>query len=116
MVPVRRAAGYHSRWVAEDRPLREGRHYPNGLSEAPPNRVWTARGRVARLTPLAKLRAPLGGQEIELQQIDFDGGGMSLLRTRIREGSRFTVFDIDPVTAQQWGEALLQWAREQPRE
>jgi hypothetical protein len=71
---------------------------------------------MTRLTPLAKLRAPLGGQEIELQQIDFDGGGMSLLRTRIREGSRFTVFDIDPVTARQWGEALLQWAREQPRE
>jgi len=71
---------------------------------------------MTRLTPLVKLRAPLGGQEIELQQIDFDGGGMSLLRTRIREGSRFTVFDIDPATAQQWGEALLQWAREQPRE
>ncbi|MCK7577050.1 MAG: hypothetical protein MZV65_15275 [Chromatiales bacterium] len=51
---------------------------------------------MTRLTPLAKLRAPLGAQEIELQQIDFDGGGMSLLRTRIREGSRFTVFDIDP--------------------
>ena len=32
---------------------------------------------------------------------------MSLLRTRIREQSRFTVFDIDPVTAEQWGEALL---------
>ena len=30
-----------------------------------------------------------------------------LLRTRIREGSRFTVFDIDPDTAQRWGEALL---------
>ncbi len=40
---------------------------------------------MTRLTPLAQLRAPLGGQEIELQQIDFDGGGMSLLRTRIRE-------------------------------
>ena len=66
------------------------------------------------LTPLAKLRAPLGGQEIELQQIDFDGGGMSLLRTRIREGSRFTIFDIDPVTARQWGQALLQWAQAQP--
>jgi hypothetical protein len=65
---------------------------------------------MTRLTPLAKLRAPLGGQEIELQQIDFDGGGLSLLRTRIREGSRFTVFDIDPVTAAQWGQALLAWA------
>ena len=48
------------------------------------------------------------------RQIDFDGGGMSLLRTRIREGSRFTVFDIDPVTARQWGEALLAWSQAQP--
>lgn len=68
-----------------------------------------------RLTPLAKLRAPLGGQEIELQQLDHDGGGMSLLRTRIREGSRFTVFDVDPQTAQAWGRALLQWADDQPK-
>ena len=40
---------------------------------------------------------------------------MSLLRTRIREGSRFTVFDIDPLTAEQWGEALVRWAQSQPR-
>ena len=70
---------------------------------------------MTRLTPLAKWRVPLGGQEIELQQIDFDGEGMSLLRTRIREGSRFTVFDIDPQTAEHWGEALLRWAQAQPR-
>ena len=70
---------------------------------------------MTRLTPLAKLHAPLGGQDIELQQIDFDGGGMSLLRTRIREGSRFTVFDIDPVTAEQWASALQDWVRRQPR-
>ena len=68
------------------------------------------------VTSLTKLRAPIGGQEIELQQLDHDGGGMSLLRTRIREGSRFTVFEIDPQTAEQWGEALLHWARQQPRE
>ena len=66
-----------------------------------------------RITPLLKLRAPLGGQEIELQQHDLEGGGMSLLRTRIREHSRFTVFDIDPQTAAAWGDALLQWARAQ---
>lgn len=66
---------------------------------------------MTRLTPLAKLHAPLGGQEIELQQIDFAGGGLPLLRTRIREGSRFTVFDIDPLTARQWGEALLAWSQ-----
>ena len=69
---------------------------------------------MTRLTPLAKLRAPLGGQEIELQQIDFDGDGMSLLRTRIRENARFTIFDIDPITAEQWGRALLEWACAQP--
>ena len=66
-------------------------------------------------TSFARLRAPLGGQEIELQQIDSDAGGMSLLRTRIRERSRFTVFDIDPITAEEWGQALLRWARSQPR-
>ena len=68
-----------------------------------------------RLTPLFRVRAPLGGQEIELQQVDFEAGGMSLLRTRIREKSRFTIFDVDPLTAEQWGEALVRWARGQPR-
>ena len=66
-----------------------------------------------RVTPLDKLRVPLGGQEIELQQIDHEAGGMSLLRTRIREKSRFTVFEIDAATAARWGEALLRWARAQ---
>lgn len=70
---------------------------------------------MTRVTPLDKLRVPLGGQEIELQQIDYEGGGMSLLRTRIREKSRFTVFDIDPATAEAWGRALVAWAERQPR-
>jgi hypothetical protein len=65
------------------------------------------------ITPLAKMRVPLGGQEIELQQVDHDAGGMSLLRTRIREKSRFTVFDVDPITARTWGQALLDWAARQ---
>lgn len=70
---------------------------------------------MTRLSSLASLKVPLGGQEIELQQVDFDGGGMSLLRTRIREKSRFTIFDVDPATAEAWGQALLDWARAQPR-
>lgn len=69
---------------------------------------------MTRLTSLAKLRVPLGGQEIELQQLDFEAGGMALLRTRIRENSRFTIFDVDPATARAWGEALLAWAQAQP--
>ena len=68
---------------------------------------------MTRVTPMDKLRVPLGGQEIELQQIDYDGGGMSLLRTRIREKSRFTVFEIDPQTAKAWCLALLRWAETQ---
>jgi len=68
---------------------------------------------MATIIPLEKWTVPLGGQEIELQQFDHDSGGMSLLRTRIREKSRFTVFEIDPQTARLWGEALLRWADSQ---
>lgn len=71
---------------------------------------------MTRLNSLLTLRVPVGGQEIELQQVDCEAGGMSLLRVRIREKSRFTVFDIDPLTAEQWGEAMARWARSQPRE
>lgn len=65
------------------------------------------------ISSLCKLKVPLGGQEIELQQFDHDGGGMSLMRVRIRERSRFTVFEIDPQTAREWGEAMVQWATQQ---
>ena len=66
-----------------------------------------------RITPLEKFTVPIGGQDIELQQMDYAAGGMSLLRIRIREGKRFTIFDIDPVTAGKWGEAMAAWARGQ---
>lgn len=62
---------------------------------------------------LTKIKVPLGSQEIELHQIDHVEGGMSLLRIRIREGKRFTIFDIDPATAQQWAAAMLLWADSQ---
>ena len=65
---------------------------------------------MAHISELAKIKVPLGGQEIELQQIDHSEGGMSLLRVRIREGKRFTIFDIDPETARQWAAAMQQWA------
>jgi hypothetical protein len=69
---------------------------------------------MTQLTSLAQFTVPLGGQQIQLQQVDFAAGGMPLLRTRIREKSRFTIFDIDPQTARAWGEALLAWAHSQP--
>jgi len=69
---------------------------------------------MVQITPLERLRVPIGGQEIQLQQVDHEAGGMSMLRIRIRERSRFTVFDIDPLTARQWGAAMTRWAQLQP--
>jgi hypothetical protein len=63
-----------------------------------------------RTVAVASLTVPLGGQQIELQQVDFATGGMSFLRVRIREGKRFTVFDVDPDTAAEWAAAMLAWA------
>lgn len=65
---------------------------------------------MAQIKELAKFDVPLGGQHIELQHIDHVEGGMSLLRLRIREGKRFTIFDIDPETAKQWASAMSDWA------
>jgi hypothetical protein len=67
-----------------------------------------------QITPLASLRAPLGGEAIELQEVLHDAGGMKLLRVRIRERKRFTIIDIDPATARAWGGAMERWAAAQP--
>ncbi len=68
---------------------------------------------MAKTSELMKIKVPLGSQEIELHQIDHIEGGMSLLRVRIREGKRFTIFDIDPATAHQWAAAMQHWADSQ---
>lgn len=68
---------------------------------------------MAQIKELTKFKIPLGGQEIELQQIDHVEGGMSLLRVRIREGKRFTIFDIDPATARAWADSMQNWASTQ---
>ena len=62
------------------------------------------------IVPVARLQAPLGGQLIELQHVAHEGG-MAMLRVRIREGHRFTVFDLDARTAAEWGFAMQAWAR-----
>jgi nicotinamide riboside kinase len=69
---------------------------------------------MTEITPLDRLHVPLGGQEIELQQVDFEAGGMAMLRVRIRERNRFTIFDLDPVTTLAWAEAMQRWALAQP--
>jgi len=68
---------------------------------------------MAQITELSKIQIPLGGQQIELQQIDHAEDGMSMMRVRIREGKRFTIFDIDAVTAAQLATAIQQWAKTQ---
>jgi hypothetical protein len=65
------------------------------------------------LTNLDRFTVPLGGQEIALEQVVHDAGGMKLLRIRIRERARFTIFDIDPLTARAWGEAMVRWSAAQ---
>ena len=67
-----------------------------------------------QIEPLARFSAPLGGEEIELQEVMHDAGGMKLLRVRIRERKRFTIFDLDPATAKAWGAAMERWAGTQP--
>lgn len=71
---------------------------------------------MARITELGKISVPLGGQQIELQQIDHAEDGMSMLRVRIREGKRFTIFDIDADTAAEWASLMQHWVKTQGRE
>jgi hypothetical protein len=66
-----------------------------------------------KITSLARFKVPLGAQEIELQEVVHDAGGMPLLRVRIREKSRFTIFDVDPGTAREWGDAMQRWGAAQ---
>lgn len=68
---------------------------------------------MTQLIELNKFKIPIGNQEVELQQVEHAAGGMNFLRIRIREAKRFTIFDIDPVTAKTWGEAMIKWSEAQ---
>jgi hypothetical protein len=68
---------------------------------------------VDQQTPIARFTVPWGRQEIELQEVRLVADAAALLRVRIREGRRFTIFDIDAATAQSWGEAMRNWAAQQ---
>lgn len=59
-------------------------------------------------TRIETIAAPYG-REIRLEDVVFESG-MRLMRVTIREGRRFTILDIDPATAGQWGQAIAQWA------
>ena len=60
------------------------------------------------VTRLEKFPAPYG-KEVTLENVAYENG-MRVLRIHIREGSRFTVMDIDAGTASHWGAAMTAWA------
>lgn len=60
---------------------------------------------------LDEFPAPFNKQVV-LQEVIMENG-VRLLRLRIREGSRFTIMDLDPVTAERWGTRMADWARAQ---
>jgi hypothetical protein len=67
-----------------------------------------------QIKSLTKFRNPYGNQEIEFQEVQYAAGGMPMMRLRIRErGARFTIFDLDPVTAKFWADEMLKWASSQ---
>ncbi|HNQ04024.1 MAG TPA: hypothetical protein PKH69_05370 [Thiobacillaceae bacterium] len=64
-----------------------------------------------QITSLTKFRNPFGNQEIEFLDVRYAAGGTPMLRLRIRErGARFTIFDVDPLTAKFWAGEMLKWA------
>lgn len=65
-------------------------------------------------TRIATIAAPYG-REIWLTEVDFESG-MRLLRVTIREGSRYTILDLDPATAESWARSMSDWAAAQGTE
>ena len=62
------------------------------------------------VTVLTRIDAPYG-RKVVLESVEHSED-MHLLRIRIREGSRFTVLDIDKETALLWSAAMTAWASE----
>ncbi len=60
---------------------------------------------------LDTIAAPYG-REIWLAEVDFESG-MRLLRITIREGSRYTILDLDAATARHWAQSMGDWAAAQ---
>lgn len=65
------------------------------------------------VTRLDKITAPYG-KEVTLENVVYENG-MRVLRVHIREGNRFTVMDIDEITASKWGAAMTDWAARKPK-
>ena len=65
-------------------------------------------------TLLDKFTAPYG-RDVTLENVEYVNG-MRVLRIRIREGSRFTVMDVNPESALRWAGVMAEWASEQGRQ
>ena len=59
-------------------------------------------------TRLTEIEAPYG-RRIRLDEVAFESG-MKLLRVTIREGARYTILEIDRVTAAAWAREMAGWA------
>lgn len=60
------------------------------------------------VSQLDRFDAPWNKQ-VMLQDVRHDSG-LRMLRIRIKEGTRFTVMDIDEATAAHWGKLMADWA------
>ena len=58
--------------------------------------------------PVDEFDAPYG-RKVKLEAIEY-ASGLRMLRLRIREGSRFTVMELDEATARRWIAAMGSWA------
>ena len=64
------------------------------------------------VTDIEEFEAPWN-KNVTLQNVVYEGG-MTLIRLRIKEGSRFTDLELEPETAAAIGRALIAWAAEKP--
>jgi hypothetical protein len=51
------------------------------------------------------------GKKVTVQKVEYEGG-LVLLRVRIKEGSRFTLLDLDAESAKRLAKSLTAWAEE----
>ena len=65
-------------------------------------------------TDLGEIEAPWN-KLISAQNVTYEGG-MSMIRFRIKEGKRFTDFELDPGTASWLVELLRGWLIDQPKD
>ncbi len=57
---------------------------------------------------IEEIAAPYG-RKVTLEEVVHESG-LRVLRVRIREGTRFTVLDVDEDTATRWGTVMSSWA------